>query len=405
MSVNVSWYGERGIVNAVVAGLINAGVGGVVSFLKQVEWGGAPPQLGEITSVELIVEMGCGEFGDPDLIIICKSEKEVLLATFVEVKVIPYEVSAGSNQQGMRVKGYNSTINGQLSLKYRLAMALSQWNGPDNELREPDKIYDAYRCPGAQDGLGDMNTRARHLKKSTVLHMLSTAGLAKLKPDQFRFVAWTWDSKAFFQREDFGNSDHRPLFLDNEGQENWNITKSKLGWIGFQQIANAELLKCFLGHEFHNACNTIMVTWGGEVKTDSGTNNGFEPIEPKPYNIQKKCSNRTIEQLQTLENLAAKYFTIKRKRGSLSIKYIEKVILKLVPRDYAGNEYILLGVSASLGRTEWGGHLLEGMKLIGVGTNRQPFYTIDLPRTDEATEIAHDIFRDVAEVLGVAVSN
>ncbi|PQO30758.1 hypothetical protein C5Y96_14970 [Blastopirellula marina] len=395
MPVKVSWYGERGIVNAVVAGLINAEVAGVIAFLNQVEWGGEPPHLEEITSVELIVEIGCGEFGDPDLIIICKSGEEVRLVTFVEAKVISYEVSAGSNQLGMRVKGYNSTINGQLSLKYRLAIALSQWNNPDDDLRESKEIYDAYHRPGARSGLGDTMQRARHLKKPTVLQMLHNAGLAQLPLEKFRFVAWTWDHQAFFCQNDFHDSDHRPLFLDQKGEEQWNNTRSLLGWIGFQQIAGLAPFIEPLGEEFHRAFATMRDT----LQPAPIVIDDFEPI--KTYNIKQNSSQSTIDQLQTLEELAEEYFSVIRGNGSYSITYAGKVILKLVPIKDAPEEYLLLGVSTSLGRNEWGGHILNGQKQIGVGKNAQAFFTINLPSTDEAFVIANDIIQDVAEVLGI----
>jgi hypothetical protein len=54
------------------------------------------------------------------------TEDGVRQLLFVEAKAGPYIFSARSNSVGMQEPGFNSAINGQLSLKYRLACALER---------------------------------------------------------------------------------------------------------------------------------------------------------------------------------------------------------------------------------------------------------------------------------------
>jgi hypothetical protein len=401
--VEVIWYGERGVVNALVAALREAGVSSVIALLESVEWacGSRPGWLGEVKSVDVIVEVGCGEFGDPDLIVICTTGDDQKFATFFEAKVVTYDSSAGSNQQGIRVKGYNSTINGQLSLKYRLAMALSVWNGHSNAVREPRAAYEAYRRPWSQGGLSDTLCWPRHLKKPTVLSIMREAGLASLPMSRFHFVALTWDREPFFRASAFHDSDLRPLFLDESGNERWHNTTSHLGWIGFGHIAKADRLARFLGDAFRKALVTMVPSLEPPDFTDSATAT-YPSITS--YNIQRHSSKATVRRLRALEALAAEHFgkgAIKQSNGSSSVKFAGKVIVKLIPRNHGPAEFLLLGISASLRRNDWGGFTFDGPKLIGSASKAQPFFTIDLPNTDESLEMTNDILMDVADACGL----
>jgi len=399
--IKISWYGERGVVNAVVAGIMKAGVPGAIAFLEAVTWAKRPNWLGHIKSVELIVEVGCGEFGDPDLIIVYTTKNNQCFAILVEAKVISYQTSAGTNQSGIRVKGYNSTINGQLSLKYRLALALSQADENDNELSESNAVYNAYKRPWTKKGLGDTISWPRHLKKPSVLSLLHDAGLVGLPFEHFYFVAWTWDRNPFFESPDFHDSVQRPLFLDQDGNEQWEKMFPQLGWIGFNQIAEAEQLTDHLGDEFCRALRTMRESHEPPLVVEGDCNGDLRRVSP--YNIQEKSQSDTIRELRIIEKLAAEYFkdaSIEQKVGSSSIKYAGKVIVKIVPQGHTHAEYLLLGVSTSLGRDHWGGYAMEDPILIGSGKTAQPFYTLCLPSTEEARKIASDIIQDIAEFYG-----
>ena len=100
------WYGERGVVNAAAAFLVERNA--AVDFLKCVRWanGSFPPWLEKICGVKFIVELGLAEFGNPDLILVCESAGDPRpYCIFLEAKVIPYSASAISNGQGMTQRG------------------------------------------------------------------------------------------------------------------------------------------------------------------------------------------------------------------------------------------------------------------------------------------------------------
>jgi hypothetical protein len=134
MPNEIEWYGERGIVNALVTDFVGRGeaeaVAGVRSLLEGVQWaGGATPAwVRGVSAVTFFVEPGMGQFGNPDLILVCSTDVGAPpYIVIVEAKVVPYLESAMSNTDSMSEQGYNSSINGQLTLRYRLAQALCGW--------------------------------------------------------------------------------------------------------------------------------------------------------------------------------------------------------------------------------------------------------------------------------------
>jgi hypothetical protein len=147
------WYGERGIVNAVLSHISRgeAIVDSIKSLLRSVCWGNgaAAGWIEDIEDVALVVEVGLADFGDPDLLIVCYTNAGTKLV-FFEAKVISYTESmqstspGASNRWGMAQPGFNSSINGQLTLKYRFAKALSRWDGNSSSIVEDEAIFRAY---------------------------------------------------------------------------------------------------------------------------------------------------------------------------------------------------------------------------------------------------------------------
>ena len=98
--VDIVWYGERGVVNAMVAGLQRVGQRGVQAFLGAVQWadGSRPNWIEHIEDVCLIVEGGLGQFGDPDLIIVCRTASNETYSVFLEAKIIGYSTSPQTSE-------------------------------------------------------------------------------------------------------------------------------------------------------------------------------------------------------------------------------------------------------------------------------------------------------------------
>jgi hypothetical protein len=243
----VFWYGERGIVNAVIAHLArgNALTEGMSSILRSITWADEQPPswLADILHVNLVVEVGLADFGDPDLIIVCETSEGKKLV-FVEAKVVSYTDSMQSTSAsigtrwGMMQPGFNSSINGQLTLKYRFAKALSCWDGEAVAIAESAQMFDAY-----QQKLNDSLSKApgRSLSKPSILkHVFKRLGLAGMPETQCHYVALTWDrhDNPFFSSSEVA-SNYLPIFLDEGARDVFHEMRGRIGWIGYRELHRA----------------------------------------------------------------------------------------------------------------------------------------------------------------------
>ena len=392
--VEISWYGERGIVNALVTALKRTGTSAVRSLLECIDWAAETPTswIEDLKSVRIIVEVSLGQFGDPDLILVCKTTSNATYTVFIEAKTGSYQNCASSNKEGMSRPGFNSSINGQLSLKYRFATALAIWQGGEQPLEEPEALFDLYKRIPAEGGLRDLKNTPRRLNKPAVLKILRTANLASISLENCFFVAWTNDTEAFYSNNGV-ESDLKPLFL-SESQE---VIKPHLGWLGFNKIPKSAEFDNAPKQPYQLAVATMISEPNGDEETAIDIVN---LTAVNGMNLEQECSDQTIRILEKLQKLAAESFdqrAVKPKDGSISIAPFKKVLLKLVPQnDEHNSQYIKLGVSTALNRQNWGDHQLAGPVCIG----RQPFYTLDLPPDDMAKQIASEVFEEVAEMLG-----
>jgi hypothetical protein len=403
MPVEITWYGERGIINALSVALKLAGTGAIREFLDAIIWanGGQPEWIAQITEAKLIVEVGLGQFGDPDLIIIRRTDESLLYAVFVEAKVVGYLVNAMSISDGMR-RGFNSSINGQLSLKYRFARALSAWNGLPHHLREPQDLFNAYQQAPIDGGLGDRNGSPRKLAKRSVLRILQQHGLSGVPFNHVHFVGLTWDRNPFFNLQDFGASAFRPLFLDEQGAETWEDpqTRAQVGWLGYAAIDGLVTLARYLNGEYREARATML----SQTQPRGPAAPPGQKIPPIiPYSIEQNSNDTTRLTLAGIIAAATTRFgesNVEPSSGSVSIKPLGKVLLKFVPQNPGPTEHIVFGVSASLERQDLGGFNFPDLRLIGVSRNAQQFYTRELPQQrEEAVGIADAVFETLAEML------
>jgi hypothetical protein len=245
---NVFWYGERGIINAVVAHVSTSGdfVGSVRNVLTATCWGHAnrPSWIEDVSDAHLIVEVGLADFGDPDLLIVCHTGSGMIHLVFLEAKAQSYTDSMQKTKPlraakwGMEQKGFNSSINGQLTLKYRFANALSLWDGRAAAISESRSLFEAY-----QGRLNDSPRKSpgRSLAKPSILTgIFGRLGLARLPEANCHYIALTWDceSKAFFNSPDV-SSDYLPVFLGDAGEERFSTMLDRIGWIGYKQLEDA----------------------------------------------------------------------------------------------------------------------------------------------------------------------
>jgi hypothetical protein len=232
----------------------------VRALLDAVKWadGCRPSFIDNLTDATLVVEAGFGEFGNPDLMIVCAARDESKpYCVFVEAKAGTYQASMADNTQRMTV-GYNSTINGELSLKYRLATALENakpHNGEIAEIVEPKPTFEQYL-----DRLGDTNKRPRHVRKPKTLKLLNALGLIGMPESRCLYVALTWDNThhVFFNDSGVDANKNLPLFLSGSGRDLFDEMKPRIGWLGFAGVESA--LNLNRNPEFHGAIETMLRT-------------------------------------------------------------------------------------------------------------------------------------------------
>ena len=85
---NIIFYGERGIINAIVLHMSQYEHGfnqAVKAFLQAVHWAvdKSPEWIDCICDAHAIVELGFGQFGDPDLILVCRTHHSKTYVVFI----------------------------------------------------------------------------------------------------------------------------------------------------------------------------------------------------------------------------------------------------------------------------------------------------------------------------------
>ena len=216
--------------------------------------------LGQMDEVALVVESGCAHFGDPDLIIVPKLHGKRLALFFIEAKVVSYAHSANlcKDPLDMSQKGFNSTIIGQLTLRYRLSKALANrsrqaWRNHE-PLKESQQYFNLY-----SDMEKGKRRHARSLAKQANLeYLLKELDLQSSSMNVWAkrcyFVALTSDEEfpfsgdyALYQQGvavgyDKPNPDHKapmvPHYYEPGASERTYSSSAikRTGWIGWDSI-------------------------------------------------------------------------------------------------------------------------------------------------------------------------
>lgn len=236
----IHFYGERGLVDSLFLDLQAAGKFG--SFLNEIEFPfREPPRLDlvEDTEVAVIVEAGFGGnragFGWPDAVVVATLPTGKKLVVFIEAKAGYYADEAADFTA--RVKGFNSKINGQLSLKFRLAQALANYSKKDKRLVEPTDVARSYGEEG----------RPRRLCKIDNLRKIVDAYLVADEVEHL-FVALTDDGENVwlsmpadspmlpFVPKPLPADEDAPDDLWAVARNTWADRKKSFGWVGFAAV-------------------------------------------------------------------------------------------------------------------------------------------------------------------------
>ena len=407
MANGIVWYGERGIVNALVADLSSRGedgaASGVKSLLGAVRWGDTADRGGQaddqaeppawtagITRVTFLVEVGASQFGNPDLIIVCEMVTSSPHAVLIEAKVVPYLGSAMSNdvRREMAARGYNSSINGQLALRYRLTHALAQPRGRP-QLVEPATLHAQYR-----DQLGDPTIHPRRLNDPCVCGIFDP--IRELPPEHYHLVAWTWDREPFFGGDTPVSQEFVPCFLARDGTDAWDTIRSRVGWLGFGGVEQS----VHPGHTYETARRTMLPTLA-----PSTTVVAVPPAPPLYAGRGQPFSAATLARVARLTNQAAELVGTTRSAAgdANSLAFSCIVQGKVTPWWDGDEERVLIGIRSTLSPLDWRPGRADdlGLRKTGTGRGLGVFYFIRVPADPtEAELVAGEIFQQIAERVG-----
>jgi hypothetical protein len=236
----IHFYGERGLVDSLFLDLQAAGK--LVAFLNQIEFPFREPvRLGlpEDAEVAVILEAGFdgnrAGFGWPDAVVVVTLAAGKKLVLFIEAKAGLYADEAADFTA--RVPGFNSKVNGQLTLRFRLAQALRNYKKGDRRLVEPDDVARSY---------GE-EARPRRLAKIDNLRKIVEQYLLGDEVECL-FVALTDDDADVWPALEEGSCHlpfvPKPLAIDEDAPEElwvkdrnaWGDHKKSFGWVGFRAV-------------------------------------------------------------------------------------------------------------------------------------------------------------------------
>jgi hypothetical protein len=311
-----------------------------------VQW--AAPRSGEwietFTKATLIVELGLADFGNPDLLIVCDGPDGVRLV-FVEAKIGPYIASMRPNSEGMRLPGFNSSINGQLALKYRFARALEAARKDELALVEPDRLLTAYA-----GRVNDSRAFPRRLAKAGIVTgILQPLGLLGLPESHCTYVALTWDTpeRRLFSDPVVAQLDGLPVFLDASGRDVWAEVSGRVGWLGYGLLEEA------LGVSGDAAYQNALATMVTAVKPSDAD-----------YQTALAVGNgapETVPLMAKLAELFSRYDVVKYP-GSYSIKHQGRTIGKIMWRGGG----VFVGLRDATNPERWFPGPLEEVSVQGV---------------------------------------
>lgn len=213
-----SW-GERGLVASLVHDVATCDdMRGWESLLDVILF---PRNGRRVHDVWALVEPDFGNrgFGHPDLVIKISFVNETLpLVLFVEAKMSSF---LRSTENVRSVKGFNSSINGQLELNHRLAIALSECRGIETPLTEPRWV-----------GLLPLYHPVRYLKHTMVLEQV-VSSLRGFPLSCYYHAVVTSDSANPIASI---AKNRLPVILNAEGRDCSNEFTSGLFWTNWRSL-------------------------------------------------------------------------------------------------------------------------------------------------------------------------
>ena len=374
---NLHFYGERGIVNGLVLDIKDDLELGK-KVIKKISWCDHSNKdwISNIDEIQYFVEPGFSKFGQPDLIMICTLSDDTKRYLIIEAKATPYAGSAMSNTKGMAQKGYNSSINGQLSLDYRLALALNDYKG-EGILQELESVFKGY-----QKALGDYNPGPRKACKAELIKLIVKPYFLGLQLNNTYFIAMTRDMGE--NPLNVVDDDFKPKVLDSGGNDCWAEYAPQFGFLSLQKLGLMVLNFDNFGGYFTKGCRVHIGEWE-------------EVIDPKKFKGKwlvlinfKKFDEDWINCVDAVAKCikigTPNSVEIIKYNGSYSFKIKGKTIGKLCPQN-PKKPYLLVGFSIMAPNVVGYSSMLGPPWPFVVGASKEPFMFVRLEELDKICDV------------------
>ena len=385
----ICFYGERGIVNGLVLD-IKDDLSKLKDVLRSIEWctEGDYSWINDIIKVVYLIEPGFSKFGQPDLVLVCKIKDGSKRWVFIEAKAIPYNASAMSNKNGMKQNGYNSSINGQIPLNYRLALALERYS-EGSFLEEPMGIFEQYK-----KRIYDYNKGPRKAGKPQLIKRIVVPYMNDFKIERAYFVSITKDLPP--NPINTTDVDFLPLLIDQNGRNLWDELSKQIGFLSLEVIDKKVVNK---DGYFREGCLMHIGQWKEDPKPTQ-----FIDV---PVLSAKNWSEFSTEWVEFVDDLAkcikentSQFAKCKRYKGSYSFIINNKTLGKLILKD-PHNPCLMVGFSIVVPEAKFYAEYIGQSERWLMAPRKEPFFMV---RVKKQTEF-DDICEVVVEFLSSFESN
>jgi len=228
----LNYWGERGLIMALVHDIDDEKLPGWKKFLRCLklaqEQRSGLPDPDRLISVWAVVEPDFGNkgFGHPDLVLKLTFEGRSPFVLFVEAKFTSFQRAA---RRDRHQDGFNSSINGQIELNHRLALALLHFQESAMRLIEPDWVV------STEDYDTAIPDSPRYVRKPLVLRGLA-GFLGRLPLDHYFHVAITNDTQN--PVPNLADIIQPRIFVDGN-RLGWTESRDRLFWSSWQCLRDA----------------------------------------------------------------------------------------------------------------------------------------------------------------------
>jgi len=379
-------YGERGLVNALVIDLLQTETFRT-RFLNSIHFEyGNHEWRKEVMNLTLWIEPSFSEFGNPDLILICECANENRKhVVFVEAKTALYRDSAipireADGEQDVP-PAINSSVNGQLTLRYRFAEAFVDSLKEERPLIiENRSLWDNAYSELSTDF--SMNGPRKLAKKSVVVQCRELFG----NSPYFHFVALTNDVDC--GRDIYGPEETRPKIYDSNGDNAWIQKSPDFGSLTWDSLAEQ-----FTVGIFAEQYDTLEKDIAEEGNVTFGTGGRWPTYTQETLNLRGFLH----DWLARIQRPYGEVLRLRVGAGSDSYRHDGYVVMKIGGVRNQGRESVAFGILELYVQEVRATKLFPTRSVI----NDKKFRTIEFSNAPSETELARyeDAIRDILDFI------